>query len=100
MTQNDIIQAIETFFRSEWPAGGTNTSFYIGISADGHARLFEGHKVDEKTDKWVCYKADSELVARNVEKYFLDLGMDGGAGGGDDDTDEVYCFLQNSHTIR
>ena len=29
MTQYDIIQAIETFFRSEWSTGGINKKFYI-----------------------------------------------------------------------
>ena len=40
-----------------------------------------------------------EQIARDVEKYFLDLGLDGGTGGGKN-INYVYCFLQNSHTRR
>ncbi len=31
---------------------------------------------------WRYWKADTETIARNVEKHFLDKGMKGGGGGG------------------
>ena len=40
---------------------------------------------------WRYWDADTETVARNVEKHFLDRGMKGGGGGGGR-ADYVYIF--------
>ena len=40
---------------------------------------------------WRYWKADTETIARNAEKYFLDKGMKGGGGGGDH-PNFVYIF--------
>ena len=40
---------------------------------------------------WEHWLADNEAVARNVEKHFLDLGMDGDTGGGED-TKYIYVY--------
>ena len=40
---------------------------------------------------WSHWKADSETIARNVEKYFLAKGMKGDTGGGKS-PNYVYVF--------
>ena len=40
---------------------------------------------------WHQWDADTEIAARNVEKYFLDKSMKGG-GGGSGGADYVYIF--------
>lgn len=100
MTKLEIISAITNYVNKSWPAGATAKDFYIGIATDAQDRLFNDHKVDEKTDIWIWCPANSDQIARDIEKHFLDLGMDGGPGGGDENTTQVYCFYQNEHTIR
>ena len=41
---------------------------------------------------WHQWRADTEAIARNVEKYFIAKGMKG-AGGGGDTPNYVYIFL-------
>ena len=41
---------------------------------------------------WHHWDADSEVIARNVEAYFLDKGIKGATGGGGR-ADYVYIFL-------
>jgi len=67
------------------------TSWTIGITNDNKRRK-EEHKNDGKSlGFWKDWKANSEQIARNVEKYFLEKGMKGGGGGGDNPT-FVYVF--------
>ena len=82
------------------PNGTPFKKLYIGIASDAEDRLFNDHSVNRETDIWIYRTASSDSVAREIEKHFIDLGFDGGPGGGDDDTKMVYCFLQNSHTKR
>ncbi len=67
--------------------GGTYGDWYVGIATDPKERLFSGHGVHEKDDAWFYQRALSSEAARRIEKHFLDLGMDGGAGGGDASSD-------------
>lgn len=69
------------------------SEFYIGISNDAAKRLFEQHHVDKDNSWWIYTTAESSQVARNVEKHYLDLGMRGGTGGGDENSDMVYCYV-------
>lgn len=65
--------------------------YTIGITDDPDRRKSE-HENDGKNVKfWKQWEADSETVARNVEKYFLDKGMKGGTGG-DTRGKHVYVF--------
>ena len=99
MTKKDIISAITDYVNKNWPSNATKKSFYIGIANNAEDRLFTDHSVDKDKDIWIYCPADTEQIARDVEKYFLDLGLDGGTGGGKN-INYVYCFLQNSHTRR
>ena len=76
----------------------TNSQWYVGIASDPEDRLFKDHKVSKTQDKWAHDKADTEKIARSVEKRFLDAGCDGGPGGGDAGSKFVYVYLKSSRT--
>ena len=76
------------------------SEFYIGVSQNAVKRLFEEHHVDKENSWWIYTTAISSEVARQVEKHFLDLGMRGGTGGGDDKSKMVYCYVVTSTTTE
>ena len=82
MKEKDIKIAIERV------VGNTRYSIWsIGITDDADRR-----KGEHKNPKyWHDWRADSETIARNVEKYFLDKGMEGDTGGGES-ANYVYIF--------
>lgn len=69
------------------------SEFYVGISQDAPKRLFEQHHVDKDNSWWIYATAESHEIARKVEKHYLDLGMRGGPGGGDESSKMVYCYV-------
>lgn len=75
-------------------------NYYIGITNDVKERLFNYHKVDEGNDWWIYCRADTEEICREVEKFYLDKGMDADTGGGNPNTPPtfVYCYEINEHT--
>ena len=76
------------------------SEFYIGVSQNAVKRLFEEHHVDKENSWWIYTTAISSEVARQVEKHYLDLGMRGGTGGGDDKSKMVYCYVVTSTTTE
>lgn len=98
MTYNDIIKRIDEHL-SKSPKQYYR-DFYIGITDNIDERLFGYHKVNKQTDWWIYCGGDSEDIARNVEKYYLDKGMRGGPGGGKGEgkTKFVYCYEITSNT--
>lgn len=76
------------------------SEFYIGVSQNAVKRLFEEHHVDKENSWWIYRTAISSEVARQVEKHFLDLGMRGGIGGGDDKSNMVYCYVVTPTTTE
>lgn len=90
MTYNEIIAAIDGHLGKSSKQYYSN--FYVGISDDIDERLHGFHKVP-KQGRWFRWcPVDTVDIASNVEKHYLALGMDGGPGGGDDDTFYVYCY--------
>lgn len=85
MNEDEIIQEIENKVNS------TKTKDYtiwtIGITDDTERR----RKEHDNPKYWQDWKADTEGIARNVEKHFLDKGMKGDTGGGDT-PNYVYIF--------
>jgi hypothetical protein len=79
--------------------GGGYSDWYVGIAEDPEKRLSE-HNVNLKSgDIWIYDHATSSDVAREVEKYFIEiLKTDGGGGGGSDSSDYVYAYKKNQHT--
>jgi len=86
MSESEIKSAIER------KVGSSGYSIWtIGIT-DNPSERREAHKnAGENIAYWSEWKADSETVARNVEKYFLGKKMKGGSGGGKNPT-YVYVF--------
>ena len=72
MNKSEIIEVIEK-------SASNYLAWTIGIT-DAPKRRKREHGTPMY---WLYWKADSETIARNVEKYFLDKGMKCGGGGGD-----------------
>ncbi|MEA5034222.1 hypothetical protein SDC9_104364 [bioreactor metagenome] len=91
MTKQEIIDIIDNW-RNDIPY----EYFYIGITDNINERLFGYHKPDAGCD---FYQADSETIARDVEKYFLNKNMKGGTGGGKKPT-FVYVYQITENTVE
>ena len=77
---------------------GSYPDWYCGITSNIAKRLYEEHSVPEK-DWWLTIrKCFSDGDARIVEAELLELGCDGGEGGGDEDTVYVYAYLKGNIT--
>ena len=68
---------------------------YVGITNDVRRRLFEEHFLDEETDSFKVEQFNTVEDAREVEAFFLEMGLDGGEGGGDVDSVFVYIYLKS-----
>ncbi len=66
----------------------------IGITNEHYRRKGE-HRNPPNWDWW---PADSEKVARNVEKHFVEKGMKGDTGGGDNPR-YVYVFKKSPYFL-
>lgn len=86
--------------------------YYVGITDDPYRRLFTDHAVAKINDKcirelsdcaketknWIYLNVHSDAVARSVENYFLEKGLQGGPKGGSDASVWVYIFLLTNST--
>lgn len=81
-------------------SGGSYSHWYVGIAADAKGRLFNDHAVKERSDAWIYRQCTRSDVARAVEKHFLAQGMQGGSGGGYDESDYVYAYKVAGHTVE
>ena len=77
MNKQDLIAAIESV-DSEM----VYNSYTIGVTDDPVIRRAAHTNNNEDTSDWKDWETDSEKIGREVEKYFLDKGMQGGDGGG------------------
>ena len=92
-TKQEIINDIANHFK-----GKAYSGCYVGITSDVDSRLFGDHNVSKENGHWIYRTASSHTVAREIEKHFLDAGMDGGGGGGDETSKIVYAFKKTSST--
>lgn len=76
------------------------SDFYIGITNDIERRLFEEHKVSKDYGWWIYRNGDTKAVAQAVEEYYLDKGMQGDTGAGNEDTTYVYCYEITDYTVE
>ncbi len=77
MTKNQIISEIK------YIVDFTSYSIWtIGITDDPERRQSEYSSAGRYVTHWKHWKTDSENIGREVEKYFLSLGMKGDTGGG------------------
>lgn len=68
------------------------SDFYIGVSNNATKSLFEDHHVDAQHTWWIYRTATSASVARDVQSYFIDLGMRGENKIVDTAAKMVYCY--------
>lgn len=66
-------------------------SWYIGITDNPDERKASHKSKGAKVSHWRSWPADSESIARRVERHFKNLGMRGGTGGGKNPT-YVYIY--------
>ena len=92
-TKQEIINDIINHFK-----GIAYSNCYVGITSDVEALLFGDHNVSRENGHWLYRTASSHTVAREIEQHFLDAGMDGGAGGGDETSKIVYAYKKTSST--
>ena len=78
---------------------GNYSDYYVGITKNIDDRLFGAHKVPEK-HCWIWSQANNDSDAREVEKYFLDKGMQGGGSGGDNESVFVYVYKISQLTVE
>lgn len=76
------------------------SEFYIGITNDVERRLFNEHNVSKNGAWWIYREADSKDIAQAVEEYFLEKGMQGDTGGGNEDSVYVYCYEITNNTVE
>lgn len=76
------------------------SDFYIGITDDVERRMFKEHNVSKENTWWIYRSAIDADNARRVEKYFLGKGMRGSTGGGNSDSNIVYCYAVGPTTIE
>ena len=81
MEESEILSAIEQI------VGKKYSIWTIGITDDPDRRRIE----HDNPKFWHQWRADTETIARNVEKYFLDKGMKVSPGGGES-PNYVYIF--------
>jgi hypothetical protein len=94
--QWSIIHEIDAYIEG---AGGEHEEWYVGVASDAEDRLFDDHNVKEKGDQWIFRQCMSSADARDIESHFvIEMGTDGGTGGGDESTDMVYAYRKAAHT--
>ena len=90
---NDLIAHINS-------CGGTYAHWYVGIAENPRQRLFNDHNVSEVGDAWIFRETQDTNVARSIEDYFVDLGTDGGSGGGSLATRFIYAYKKTNKTAE
>jgi len=76
------------------------SEWYVGITNNAERRLFDEHAVDSNRNPWIYQYAATSDDARSIEAYFLDLGCQGGSGGGDDTSNIVYAYKVAANTVE
>lgn len=94
-SKSTIISDIKAYVAK---CGGDYSDWYVGIAADPEQRLFNDHGVSKNSGAWIWIRAASADDARAAEKSLLALGMTGGPGGGDEESDCVYGYRITSTT--
>lgn len=95
-SKEEIIKDINAYFGLS--SKTDYSKYYVGITCEVKRRLFTEHAVDKDKDGWIYRIANSKACAQEIEEHFLEKGMDGDTGGGNDDSTIVYCYKKNGHT--
>ncbi len=76
---------------------GDYSDWYVGITKDLDEGLLNSHKLEEN-GIWISFGADTDEVAKKIEKYFLDKKTEGNPTDLEDDSRIVYVYKKNSKT--
>ena len=95
-TAKEIITDIDAHLQKS--SAKNYSDFYIGITKNKEGRLHGDHNAPEKGHWFISRKAINDEEARKVEAHFLNKRMDGGDGGGDDESVFVYCYRISDKT--
>ena len=95
MDYNTLVKRIRTYMSK---FEGDYSDWYVGIAKDVDEDLFEQHKVDE-SGIWISFGADTDEIAKEVEKYFLDKNTDGNSVKLEENVRIIYAYKKNSITI-
>ena len=96
MNYDEIINAIDAYRRKH--NKNYASKLYVGITNDVDRRLFGSHRVPRENHWWIYCPADDVQTARKVEKHYLEKGMQGGDGGGNNESNIVYCYEVSEDT--
>ncbi len=94
MDYRTVIKRIENYMSK---FEGDYSDWYIGITKDLDEELFNLHKIEE-SGIWISFGADTDEVAKKVEKYFLDKKTEGNPTNLEENTRIVYVYKKNSNT--
>ena len=94
-SEHEVVDKIVAFVRLK---GGAFREWYVGITRDPDDRLFNQHLVRRGDKEYYYETTHSQNSARNAEQRLVNLGFDGGSGGGDEQTKSVYVYKKKSHT--
>ncbi len=80
--------------------GGAYSQWYCGVAADWEDRLFNGHRLPDRSYRWwiVTDACIDNPAARLAEDAVHSLGCDGGPSRDDEGTVYVYAYLKGSFT--
>jgi len=92
-SKQEIIDDVTNHFK-----GKVYKDCYVGITSDVDSRLFGDHNVSKEKGHWIYRPTSSDNEAREIEQHFLDKGMDGGSGGGGEDSKIVYAYKKTTTT--
>ena len=83
-------------------SGARNSEWYVGVATNAYNRLTVDHGLEnaDGRDNWAWRQAASSENARQIEKLYLEAGLDGGPGGGDASTSQVYVCLKSTRFRR
>ena len=94
-TSQEAYNEITTYIAKQ---GGAYSGWYCGITSDQESRLFGDHNVPRQDHWFIVADCGDSASARAVEKALLNLGCDGGAGGGDVNSRFAYAYLKTHIT--
>ena len=91
MSESDLTSRIKRYINKHGGVG-SGYGWYVGITSDPLRRLFTEHKVNKKRGAWIYGTAATSADARRAERYLLNMGCEGGEGGGGPGSKVVYAY--------
>jgi hypothetical protein len=95
LSEHEVVEKIVAFVRLK---GGSFREWYVGIAKDPIDRLFNQHLVNRDGKDYYYEYTHSLNAARNAEQRLINLGFDGGASGGDEQTKAAYVYRKKPTT--